>query len=61
MRRNKQELDVDFIGGEGPLTKEEEEAISAFLRSRKQKDPARKRISRPGNGKSSVEGTKVGQ
>jgi hypothetical protein len=42
MKNNKNELDVDFIGGEGPLTKEKEKAISEFIknskeRSRKQK------------------------
>jgi hypothetical protein len=30
MKRSKQELDVDFIGGAGPLTKEEEKAIREF-------------------------------
>jgi len=29
------ELDVDFIGGQGPLTKEEEQKISEYLRSQK--------------------------
>ncbi|HLG34803.1 MAG TPA: hypothetical protein VI757_07990 [Bacteroidia bacterium] len=29
------ELDVDFIGGLGSLTKEEEKAISEFLKARK--------------------------
>jgi len=37
MKTKKIELDVDFIGGLGPLTKEEEEAISNFLKSRKSK------------------------
>lgn len=31
------ELDVDFIGGTGPLTKEEEKKISEFIRARKAK------------------------
>jgi hypothetical protein len=31
------ELDVDFIGGQGPLTKEEELAISAFIKADKEK------------------------
>lgn len=31
------ELDVDFIGGSGPLTKEEEKKISEFIRARKVK------------------------
>ena len=29
------ELDVDFIGGQGPLTKDEELAISEFIKSQK--------------------------
>lgn len=41
MKNKKTELDVDFIGGLGPLTIEEEKAISAFIKadkeSRKQK------------------------
>jgi hypothetical protein len=38
MRRNlKNELDVDFIGGQKPLTKDEELAISAFIKSAKLK------------------------
>ena len=31
------ELDVDFIGGQGPMTKEEELAISAFIKADKEK------------------------
>ena len=30
MKQNKNELDVDFIGGSGPLTKEEEKTVSEF-------------------------------
>lgn len=37
MRHSKKELDVDFIGGLGPLTKEDEKAISDFLQARKLK------------------------
>lgn len=29
------ELDVDFIGGQGSLTKEEEHAISQFIKTQK--------------------------
>ena len=36
MKNNKNELDVDFIGGEGPLTKEEEKAISEFIKASKE-------------------------
>lgn len=37
MKKNKNELDVDFIGGQKPLTKDEEKAISDFVRSQKTK------------------------
>lgn len=36
MNKNKsKELDVDFIGGQGPLTKSEEQAISDFIKAQK--------------------------
>jgi len=35
MKKLKNELDVDFIGGQGELTKEEEKAISEFIKKRK--------------------------
>ena len=38
MKNNKNELDVDFIGGAGPLTKEEERAISAFIKASKERN-----------------------
>jgi hypothetical protein len=31
MKRHKIELDTDFIGGQGPLTKAEEKIISDFI------------------------------
>ena len=37
MKTRKNELDVDFIGGSGPLTKEEEKRISDFIKSHKAK------------------------
>jgi hypothetical protein len=37
MKKKSIELDVDFIGGQGPLTKEEELAISKFIRKDKEK------------------------
>jgi len=39
----KLELDVDFIGGQGSLTSEEEKAVSEFLKKRKlvSKKPAK--------------------
>ncbi len=35
MKTKSKELDVDFIGGQGPLTKSEEKAISEFFKSQK--------------------------
>ncbi len=35
MKIKRVELDVDFIGGQGPLTKEEEQAISEFIKKQK--------------------------
>lgn len=46
MKQNKNELDVDFIGGLGPLTKEEETAVSEFIKAskeRRQKQKARQK------------------
>jgi len=37
MKARKNELDVDFIGGAGPLTKDEEKRISDFIKSQKVK------------------------
>jgi len=37
MKNNLKELNVDFIGGQGPMTKEEENAISKFIRADKEK------------------------
>ena len=37
MKNKDKELDVDFIGGQKPMTKEEELAISKFLRADKEK------------------------
>ncbi len=39
MKHRSAELDVDFIGGERPLTKEDEIAISNFIRAQKEKRP----------------------
>ena len=38
MKKKQEELDVDFIGGVRPLTKEDEQAISKYL-----KDKAKRR------------------
>jgi hypothetical protein len=35
MKTKKIELDVDFIGGQGPLNLEEEKALSEFFKQRK--------------------------
>jgi hypothetical protein len=35
MKNRLKELDVDFIGGENPMTKEEEKAISEFIKAQK--------------------------
>ncbi len=37
MKTKKVELDVDFIGGQTSLTREEERAISDFIRKKKSK------------------------
>ena len=37
MKTRKVELDVDFIGGQTSLTKEEEKAISDFIKKNKSK------------------------
>jgi hypothetical protein len=37
MKQRKNELDVDFIGGAGPLSKEEEKAISEFIKASKER------------------------
>jgi hypothetical protein len=45
MKQKNNELDVDVIGGMGPLTKEEEKIISDFIKAskkRKEKQKARK-------------------
>ena len=42
MKNKNKELDVDFIGGQHkPITKDEENAISAFIRSSKEKKRSR--------------------
>ncbi len=37
MKNKKIELDVDFIGGQEPITQDEEKAISAFIKAYKEK------------------------
>lgn len=45
MKNNKNEIDVDFIGGAESLTKEEQNAISEFIKTsglRQEKQKAKK-------------------
>ena len=35
MKRKSEELDVDFIGGQNSMTKEEEKAISEYIKAQK--------------------------
>lgn len=37
MKHTKSELNVDFIGGQGPLSKSEAEAISEYIKAQKVK------------------------
>ena len=49
MKAKKIELDVDFIGGQGPLTSTEEKALSDFFKRRRvtsQRGIAEKKIRR---------------
>jgi hypothetical protein len=46
MRTRKNELDVDFIGGAGPLTKEEEKRISEVIKQLKAKRLTTQRLTR---------------
>lgn len=47
----KVEVEVDFIGGAGPLTKDEEKLISDFINARKKKVHSKERIAQQGLGK----------
>jgi hypothetical protein len=38
MKSKAKELDVDFIGGQGPLTKEEQQKISKYIKAQKQQE-----------------------
>jgi hypothetical protein len=46
MRTRKKELDVDFIGGVGPLTKEDEKRISEVIKMLKAKKVSTRKPSR---------------
>ena len=41
MKQHKNELDVDFISGTAPLTKEEEKAISEYIKASKERKKKR--------------------
>ena len=43
MKTKKNELDVDFIGGHGELTSEEEKALSDYFKKQKLKASANKK------------------
>ena len=45
MKRKSTELDVDFIGGQDPMTNEEEKSISEFIKAHKLQN-IKKQISR---------------
>ncbi len=45
-KKKSTELDVDFIGGQGPLTKSEEQAISEFIKAQKHLEPKSKFVKR---------------
>ena len=47
MKTRRKELNVDFIGGSGPLTKEEEKRISDIIKSRKAKEKVTAQKSKP--------------
>jgi hypothetical protein len=46
MKKKNIELDVDFIGGQEPLTKEEERLIHDYFQSKK-RDGCKERIAKP--------------
>ncbi len=45
MKSKSKELDVDFIGGQGPLTKAEEQTISEYIKRQKSLKAKKKSIS----------------
>ena len=63
MKQNKNELDVDFIGGSAPLTKEEEKAISDYIKAskeRKQQLKSREKARTANKGIAAIAGLDVG-
>ena len=59
MKNKSKELDVDFIGGQGPLTKQEEEAISNYIRAYKAKNSAKKAAVKQPNRKRGIKRKKA--
>lgn len=47
MKTKKTELDVDFIGGMGALTSQEEKALSEYFKKRKQTSNKTKKSTKP--------------
>ena len=46
MRNRKNELDVDFIGGEGPLTEEVKKALNDYFKAQKAKESKRDSVAK---------------
>ncbi len=55
--KKKTELEVDFIGGADPLTKEEEKLVSDFISARKKKLHSKERTAQHGHGKKAASRT----
>jgi hypothetical protein len=47
MKTIKKELDIDFIGGLGPLTEEEEKALSDFFKAQKEMKENKRKTANP--------------
>jgi hypothetical protein len=61
MKRKRIDLDVDFIGGQGPLTKEDEQLLSRYFQgqksSRVKKTPSRQKPALRSKQKSAIIGS----
>ncbi len=51
MKTKKQKFDIDFIGGQGAITKAEEEALSAYFKQQKKSDKKTRALSNKNNGR----------
>jgi len=47
MKTIKKEIDIDFIGGLGPLTEEEEKALSDFFKAQKSVNENKRKTANP--------------